>query len=213
MTDNTLERSTEYDVVEENVTFEDFLQRYLGQRVEWHAGKVVKKMSNNEKHQFILSLLHTLLSLYLMFSNKGRVYMDGYQMRLKKDDPARQPDLLIVFNEHKDRIKEQYLDGPADLVVEILSPATKKIDRGDKYYEYEEAGIPEYWIIDPISKRVDVYNLDDEGNYQQVGTTDKITSTVLDGFELDAKMLWQDDLPDGAQAVQLVQKMLGLLDD
>ncbi|MEO1289147.1 MAG: Uma2 family endonuclease [Chloroflexota bacterium] len=213
MTDNTLERSTEYEIVEENVTFEEFLERYLGQRVEWHAGKVVKKMSNNEKHQTIVVFLTLLLGYFLGIKKLGKIYPDGYQMFLREEDPARQPDLLIVFNEHKDRIKEQYLNGPADLVIEIISPSTGRVDRGDKYYEYEKGGVPEYWIIDPISKRVDVYNLDDEGNYQPQGTTDKITSTVLDGFELDAKMLWQDDLPDGAQAVQLVQKMLGLLDD
>lgn len=195
-------------IIEENVSFEDFCLRYEGQNVEWHAGKVIQKMSNNEQHQAFLMFLSVLFSLYLGYRKMGKVYTDGYQMRLGDDVPARQPDLLIVFKEHYDRIKHQYLDGAADVVVEIISPATGHVDRGDKYYEYQNGAIPEYWIIDPESKRVDVYHLDDEGHYQPIHGNGKIISKELPNFVLDVALFWQNDLPEGQQVVDLVQGML-----
>lgn len=109
-------------------------------------------MSNDEQHEFLLNLLQTILSMYLMFKQNDKLYSDGYQMKLYDDKSARQPDLLLVLEENYDRIKHQYLDGAADIVIEIVSPATGKIDRGDKYYQYQDGGVPEYWIIDPQSK-------------------------------------------------------------
>lgn len=209
MTDKTFEQINEPVVLEENVSFEDFLLRYEGQGVEWHVGKVIQKMSNNEIHQALQVFLTIMLGYFLGIKKLGKIYQDGYQMQLNDDKPARQPDLLIVFNEHEDRIKHQYLDGAADVVIEIVSPATGTVDRGDKFYQYQDGGVPEYWIIDPVSKQIDIYHLDEEGNYQRIKeATDKIISRQLEGFELDASILWQDDLPDGAEAVELVQVML-----
>lgn len=55
----------------------------------------------------------------------------------------------FVASEHLDRLKETYLDGPADLVVGIVSPDSVGRDRGEKFYEYAQGGVPEYWLIDP----------------------------------------------------------------
>jgi Uma2 family endonuclease len=208
MSEKIFDQAIPNTIIEENVSFEDFCLRYEGQRVEWHAGKVIAKMSNNEQHQYLLNLLQTILNLYLMFTQKGRLYSDGYQMRLGDDIPARQPDLLIVFKEHYERIKHQYLDGAADVVIEIISPATGHVDRGDKYYEYQNGAVPEYWIIDPESKRVDIYHLDDEGHYQPIQADGKIISKELPNFVLDTVLLWQDNLPEGQEVVDLVQGMI-----
>ena len=208
MSEATFDQIQSEDILEENVSFEEFLARYEGQHAEWHAGKVIRKMSNNEQHQFLLNLLQTILSMYFMFKQNGKLYSDGYQMQLHDDKPARQPDLLIVFEEHYDRIKHQYLDGAADIVIEIVSPATGKVDRGDKYYQYQDGGVPEYWIIDPQSMQVDIYYLDDEGHYQRVKEAiDKIISYQLEGFVLDNAVLWQRELPQGQEIIDLVQSL------
>lgn len=208
MTERAFEQTRYGEIIEENVSFEDFCSRYEGQPVEWHGGKVIQKMSNNERHQAFVMFFSVLLSLYLGFRKMGKIYQDGYQMRLVPNDPARQPDLLIVFKEHYERIKHQYLDGPADLVIEVISPGTGHVDRGDKYYEYQNAGVPEYWIIDPESKRVDVYHLDAEKHYQPIQGNGKIISQELPNFVLDTNFLWQDDLPEGQVVVDLVQELL-----
>jgi len=87
--------------------------------------------------------------------------------------------------EHIDRITKQYFGIP-DLVVEMLSESTTKNDKEDKFYEYEKAGIPEYWIVDPETKTIEVYTLE-KGVYVTfgkwgIGETAK--SKLLDGFEV-----------------------------
>ncbi len=209
MSDPTIEQVQPGTIIEENVSFEDFVRRYEGQRVEWHAGKVVQKMSKNQVHQSILTMLTTVIGLYLMYQQTGRIYTDGYPMRITDDQPARQPDILVVLNEHADRLQHQYLDGPADFILEIISPSTGSVDRGEKYYEYQNAGVPEYWIVDPLSKRVDGYYLDDEGHYQRIsGYEGQIVSRVLSGFKLDAALLWREELPQGDEIFKLVQGMV-----
>ncbi len=110
-------------VIAENVTFEEFLTRFAEQRAEWIDGKVILlTMSNNTPHQLILGFLYSLFGLYLGFKGLGQVLLAGVPMSLPNVNPKREPDLLIVLNDHLDRIKLNYLDGPADIVVEIVSP-------------------------------------------------------------------------------------------
>lgn len=65
------------------------------------------------------------------------------------------PDAMIVCN--KDIIKDNYIDGAPDLVVEVLSPSTARQDRFRKKFAYEKAGVKEYWIVDAFYKYVEVY--------------------------------------------------------
>jgi hypothetical protein len=80
-----------------------------------------------------------------------------FQMKLEKS--GREPDLLFLAEAHRGRLRNTFLDGPADLVVEILSPESVGRDRGEKFYEYEAARLPEYWLIDPQVKRAEFYQL------------------------------------------------------
>lgn len=59
----------------------------------------------------------------------------------------------FVAEEHLDRLQEMHLEGPADLVVEIVSPESRLRDRGEKFAEYELAGVSEYWLLDPELRR------------------------------------------------------------
>jgi Uma2 family endonuclease len=118
------------------------------------------------------------------------VIIAPFQMKLEQ---GREPDLHFVAREHLDRLKETHLDGPADWVVEIVSPESAGRDRGEKFYEYERAGIPEYWLIDPQTKRVEFYQLSPEGQYQLVppDVEGVYRSAVLPGFWLRVEWLWQ----------------------
>jgi Uma2 family endonuclease len=97
----------------------------------------------------------------------------------------REPDILFVSHAHADRIGEQYY-GPPDLVVEVLSPGTRRTDRGPKMLEYARAGVSEYWLVDPETCTIEVYTLD-EGVYTLLGQFSaghKARSQVLSGFEV-----------------------------
>ena len=86
-----------------------------------------------------------------------------------------QPDLVVVLAEHSERITPTKLNGPPDLIVEILSPSTASTDLTLKKQLYERAGVPEYWIADPDTKTIDQYILQGD-RYNRAPAADPITT-------------------------------------
>jgi Uma2 family endonuclease len=79
--------------------------------------------------------------------------------------------------------------------MEIVSPDSESRDWRDKYIEYERAGVREYWIIDPMSKNVEVYVLRRGRFVLMEERNERITSGVIRGFWLKTEWLWQRPLP------------------
>jgi len=125
----------------------------------------------------------------------GIVRSAPFQMRLPNS--GREPDLIFVAASHVDRLRHTYLDGPADLVVEVLSPESVSRDRGEKFYEYARGGVPEYWLIDPDAQWAEFYRLGEFGIYEPVftGREGLYRSEVVPDFWLRAEWLWERPLP------------------
>jgi Uma2 family endonuclease len=195
----------------EKISFADFLRRYDGQHAEWLVGEV-NVMSNNLTHQDLLLFLVKLLGLYLDFKPVGKLLMAGFSMYIAEDVPARQPDILIVLNEHLAHITETYLDGPADIAVEIVSPESVTRDRGAKFAEYEAAGVGEYWLFDPIRQDAVIYALSASGLYARLplDAEGRLTSALLPGFALDPALLWAEARPEGLRLLRLASAMAGV---
>ena len=117
----------------------------------------------SKQHQLIVGFLEKVLETFVEQHNLGVVLSAPFQMRLEH---GREPDLLFVANEHLDRLQETCLDGPADLVVEIVSPESAGRDRGEKFYEYARGGVPEYWLIDPLRQWAEFYHLGEDRRYR-----------------------------------------------
>jgi Uma2 family endonuclease len=198
-------------VIAENVSFENFLEFFAEQHTEWLIGKVITVVSNNTQHNVILLFLSSLLNLFLGIRSVGRVLLAGVPMHIADDRPAREPDLLVVLNENTHRIKATYVEGPADIVVEIVSPESTDRDRGTKLSEYEAAEVPEYWLIDPLRTEANVYRLGDDGRYHPLprDSEGRLASQVLPGFALHPDLLWREELPTGNELVELVQHIAG----
>lgn len=79
-----------------------------------------------------------------------------------------QPDLLVVLNEHLARMNTYGVTGAPDLVIEITLPGSKLYDRVNKHMAYEQAGIPEYWLVDPIKQCIELFALE-QGKYHSLG--------------------------------------------
>ncbi len=113
---------------------------------------------------------------------------------------AREPDILFVAQENRGRITDKKLEWPADLIIEVISAESVTRDRDEKFYEYQEAGVREYWVIDPRPrrKRADFWVLDAKGQYRPIPIDEDgiYRSTVMPNFWLDVNWLWQDDRPD-----------------
>ena len=151
-------------------------------------------------HQKLVGFLFHVLGLFVEFYRLGQVLTAPYEMKTSPDSNAREPDVLFVANEHSDRLVEQRLIGPADLVVEVVSQESFARDRGDKFYEYQEAGVREYWVIDPRpgKERADFWVLDERGRYRPVplDADGVYRSTVIPGFWIDADWLLGAERPD-----------------
>lgn len=180
---------------------------------EWVAkpgaekGEVVMYCPASSQHQKIAIFLGTTLHLFVEAKKLGVIYTAPFQMKLPTS--GREPDLLFVATEHLGRVKKTYLDGPADLAVEIISPESAARDRGDKFYEYARGGVPEYWLIDYEMQWAEFYQLHGPRYHLALeGHEGKYTSSALPGFWLNIEWLWQDPLPlvlDIARTLELIQ--------
>jgi Uma2 family endonuclease len=113
----------------------------------------------SRKHQRAAGNLYLILGMYLREHPLGRVYFAPLDV-LFSDFDVVEPDLLYVSREREERQgTERYLAGAPDLVIEVLSPSTRRVDEGAKFRLYERYGVPEYWVIDPISETVRIYRL------------------------------------------------------
>jgi Uma2 family endonuclease len=124
-------------------------------------------------------------------------------MKTAPELPGREPDVLFVANEHRNRIKGSYLDGPAGLAMEIVSPESGPRDRGDKFYEYEAGGVLEYWLIDTQREDVEFYQRSDQGRYHPVFPDEagRYRARAIPGFWLQISWLWETPLPSPIRAI------------
>jgi Uma2 family endonuclease len=114
------------------------------------------------------------------------------------------------LNEHKNRIKDTYVEGPCDLCIEIVSPESVVRDHGEKFAEYALGGVSEYWLIDPLRNEVRFYRLDEHGIYmpQSVDKHGNYRTFALPGLVLHVPTLWLDTLPNMAQVLASVKATL-----
>ena len=170
---------------------------------EWVDGKVMMVSPASRRHQDLADFLTSILRIYVESRGLGLVLSAPFLMRLPNIPSGREPDILFVATAHKDRLEETYLDGPADLVVEIVSPESRLRDRGEKFAEYELGGVREYWIIDPDLRRADFYRLDPEGRYRlvELEAGGRYRSAAVPEFWLLGEWLWQDPLPSPLRVV------------
>jgi Uma2 family endonuclease len=180
-----------------DVTFEEFLE--WGDEntwAEWLYGEIIMMVPPSDQHQNLVRFLLSLLNLYTEANDLSWLRSAPFLMRLSPT-VAREPDLLFVTNEHMDRVREAYLDGPADLVIEIVSPDSIARDRGEKFVEYEVTGVTEYWLIDPLRQQAEFYQLGDDGHYRLVppDSDGSYHSHVLTGFRMRPDWMWREPLP------------------
>ena len=179
------------------VSYEEFLTACEGIHAEWVDGHVVRMPPASQRHQQVRDFLFTVLQVYVEQRDLGRVISAPFQMKTGAHLAGREPDILFVGTDNLVRLKPTYLDGPADLVVEVVSPESQQRDRRDKLAEYEQGGVGEYWIVDPDERHADFYVLAPSGQYEARGADARgvYRSQTVPGFWIKATWLWQDPPP------------------
>ncbi|MDE3185037.1 MAG: Uma2 family endonuclease [Bacteroidota bacterium] len=129
-------------------------------------------------HQVILNEINVEISLYLRKNKLGEVRIAPYDVHFSEQNIL-QPDLLFIENKNLDKVQKDGLYVAPDLIIEILSPSTAKLDYKEKKSVYEKFGVTEYFIVDPESKYVNSFFLR-KGKYEeQKSIIGKINSKIL----------------------------------
>ncbi len=151
-------------------TYADYLQWKFEERLELFKGKIFRLAAPNTKHMVVGGNLFVKIKASLS-SKSCFVFIAPFDVRLpvktrKKDNEITtvvQPDLGVVCD--KSKIDERGCCGAPDLVVEILSPGNSHKEVQLKYELYEEAGVQEYWLINPVEENIVVFILGDGGRF------------------------------------------------
>lgn len=200
------------EIVATGISAEEYLERYAESHHEWVKGAVIKMTPVSLHHAQLVDYLRDLFRAYFDLNPVGLVVGEPFVMRLPATDSLREPDLQIILNGNPGELTPTAMIGPADLCIEVVSPESAPRDYGDKFVEYEKAGVREYWIIDPLRQRCQFNRLDQTGIYAAVLPDEAgvYHTPLLPKLALHVPTLWQDHLPGFFATAQAVKSMLGM---
>ena len=166
------------------LTYDDYANLPGDERYELIDGELILVAAPSELHQAIV--INLILLIQSVHNRLGRMYCAPFDVVLTDNDVV-QPDLIFVSNERLDIITTANVQGAPDLVVEILSPSTSRLDRTRKRELYERHQVKEMWLVAPEERRVWVLLLRDgkleiAGEY---GEGHSFTSDTLGGLTID----------------------------
>lgn len=137
-------------------------------RYEVVNGVLYMSPAPSGSHQDAAPEIASYLRAHIKLTGLGLVRIAPFDVELAPNVIV-QPDVLVVLKENIDKVTDNRIIGAPDLVVEVASPSTAIYDRHDKLVAYARAGVPEYWIVDPDARTVEVLLLEAPGMYLSQG--------------------------------------------
>ena len=169
-------------------TYEDYLRLPDdGRRYEVIRGVLYVSPSPKYNHQYVISMLFRTVGSFVFDHDLGIVLTAPFDVLMGEIATPVQPDLIFLRAGREPRAEDPNFQGSPDLVVEVLSPSNRRYDRKIKLEAYQEAGVQEYWLVDPMARTVTINVLERNGRYVEFGRGgegDMISSRVLEGFSL-----------------------------
>ena len=172
------------------LTYDDFLLfPDDGRRHELIDGAHYVTPSPNTRHQRLVLRLSVALASHVdAHPGSGEVFVAPFDVVFSHFDVV-EPDLLFIAADQQDIVTEKHICGAPALVVEVLSPGTRRVDEKTKYRLFDRAGVREYWLIDPELDVVKVFRRDPSGAFPRVAelagdTGDALTTPLLPAFSL-----------------------------
>jgi len=179
---------------EGHYTYADYLLWQFQERVELIKGRVFKMSpAPNQAHQRVSICLSSIIFLHFK-PHRCQVFAAPFDVRLPvKDKKGRQstvvqPDICVICDESK--LDEQGCNGAPDWVIEILSPGNSRMEMREKFRVYEEAGVREYWIVNPTERIVLQYVLNEAGQYSGLAPAseeDQLRPHIFPDLVIDLK--------------------------
>ncbi len=170
-------------------TWDDYLRLPDdGKRYEIIHGVLYVSPAPRLIHQFVVGRLTYFLTVFGLEHQLGAVLPAPLDVLLPGVADPVQPDVVVLASDNLSDVEgAQYFKGIPELVIEVLSPRTRRLDLDVKLKAYEQAGVPEYWIVDPQQRTVLLFNQQGHRGFQELGRfggDDVVRSRMLAGFEL-----------------------------
>lgn len=171
-------------------SYTDYTDLHENIRTEIIDGVPYMQTAPSRIHQEILSELHRQIANFLV-GEECKVYPAPFHVCLNDDSRSVvEPDISIICDTSK--LNEHGCIGSPDMIIEITSPSTARKDKLLKFHKYEEAGVKEYWIIEPQEKIVSVFTLGNQkyGRPNLYSEEDQVQVSILDGLKIDLSMVF-----------------------
>ncbi len=193
-------------VVATGVSLAEYEQRY-DEWYEFVEGTVYAMAPVSSRHDDLTRYFDRLLGTYVELTQDGTLRAAPFTL-VTAEQRRREPDLMVILNQNPHTLADTAMQGPADLVIEVVSVESRGRDYGDKLAEYETLGVHEYWIVDPLRERFTVNVLGTDGKYTVQTPIESYTSVVLPKLRVDVAVLWAEQLPQILDIVKSVQGMV-----
>lgn len=174
-------------------TYEDYLKLPDdGRRFEIIEGVLYVTNAPNIDHQFVVLEVSRQIGNFVIEKKLGFVLPAPFEIHLSERTRPVLPDVIFIKSERWPETGAGYFEGAPDLIVEVLSPSTRRTDQVVKFTAYEQAGVPEYWIVDPKSRSVQVFVLSgrEYGLLGEFVGEDVVRSSVLEGLQIVTRTLF-----------------------
>ncbi len=170
-------------------TIEDIYALPDGQRAELIDGRIYNMAPPARIHQKLITELVSALHQHIRDNNGDcEVYPAPFAVFLNADDKNYvEPDISVICD--KSKLTEKGCNGAPDLIMEVVSPSTQQMDYGIKLFKYRTAGVREYWIINPVTRIVNVYDLENEERTCQYSFNDEISVCIFNGLSIQLSEL------------------------
>lgn len=170
---------------QENIyTIDDIYALPDGQRAELIDGRIYNMAPPARIHQKLITELVSALHQHIRNNNgKCEVYPAPFAVFLNADDKNYvEPDISVICD--KSKLTEKGCNGAPDLIMEVVSPSTQQMDYGVKLFKYRTAGVREYWIINPATRIVNVYDFENDTGTCQHCFDDEVSVCIYNGFSI-----------------------------
>ena len=147
---------------ETHSTSEDYWNLPEGERAELIDGQLYAMAPPNYKHQRLVLELYATIRNYIK-NHKGdcEVIPAPFAVNLNADDTTYvEPDISVICD--KNKLTDRGCSGAPDFIIEIVSPSSRRMDYSTKNALYSEAGVREYWIVDPMKERTTIYHYEED---------------------------------------------------
>jgi Uma2 family endonuclease len=174
-------------------------------KAELLDGVMVVHSPEKTRHEQEFRFLFVLMNLFAYAHHWGEVLGSMATVHLGECRKVK-PDIAAVRLERAHIITEDAIEGVPDLVLEIVSESTRRYDFGEKRKVYEEAGVPEIWLVDFERKVVMVVRRVGRRYRSEAKSRGILRSQVMKGFWLRVEWLWQKELPDPTECLETMMQ-------